>query len=124
MVVKPLNPLRLDEDAFRARMGSQVRALRRERGLTQQKLAELCGLSADTVRRLEFGAFSPSITTLRLVVGGLQLSLGVFLDSLESGERAVEREIVDLLGTRSADERLVALRVLRALLGPIEQRRE
>jgi transcriptional regulator with XRE-family HTH domain len=104
-----------DDSAFRARMGEHVRALRLARELTQVRFAERCDVSPDTVRRLELGSFSPSITTLRAVTGGLGISLGTFFDSLENGERLVEREILDLLATCSVDEQHVALRVLLAL---------
>ncbi|HLT35877.1 MAG TPA: helix-turn-helix transcriptional regulator, partial [Enhygromyxa sp.] len=44
--------------------GRHVRSLRRARGMTQEVLAQRSGLSADTIRRLEHGSFSPSLETL------------------------------------------------------------
>src|SRR5690606_4676203 len=63
--------------------GQHVRALRRARGVTQDRLAELSKLSADTIRRLEHGAFSPSLETLNKLCGGLGISLTTLFDSFE-----------------------------------------
>ncbi|HLT36771.1 MAG TPA: helix-turn-helix transcriptional regulator, partial [Enhygromyxa sp.] len=55
--------------------GRHVRSLRRARGMTQEVLAQRSGLSADTIRRLEHGSFSPSLETLRKLCHGLDLML-------------------------------------------------
>ena len=63
--------------------GKHVRSLRRARGLTQEVLAERSGLSADTVRRLEHGSFSPSLVTLNKLCVGLDLRLSSLFESFE-----------------------------------------
>lgn len=52
---------------------AKLRAVRRERGLTQQDLAELAGVSARTVQRVECGRPALADTLLR-VAKGLQVS--------------------------------------------------
>jgi transcriptional regulator with XRE-family HTH domain len=63
--------------------GRHVRTLRKARGLTQDALAERCGLSTDTIRRLEQGSFSPSLNTLRKLAGGLDLLLSTLFEGYE-----------------------------------------
>jgi len=55
--------------------GKQIRTLRHERGLTQEELARRSSLSVDSVRRIEYGAFSPSLKTVRKLAAGLKISL-------------------------------------------------
>jgi len=83
--------------------------------MTQEVLAQRSGLSADTIRRLEHGSFSPSLETLRKLCHGLDLMLSTLFESYELGARNESRELVDLLATRTPRELELATRVLRAL---------
>src|SRR5690606_31169914 len=65
--------------------GQHVRSLRRARGMTQEVLAERSRLSADTIRRLEHGSFSPSLDTLKKLCTGLSLPLSRLFESFELG---------------------------------------
>jgi transcriptional regulator with XRE-family HTH domain len=88
--------------------------------MTQDVLAERSGLSADTIRRLEHGSFSPSLETLRKLCLGLDLMLSTLFESFEVGERNESRELVDLLATRSPRELILATRVLRTLFDELD----
>lgn len=100
--------------------GRHVRALRRCRGLTQEQLAERSELSADTIRRLEYGCFSPSLATLGKLCRGLDLQLSTLFESYELGERSESRELTDLLAGRSARELLLVTRLLRILFAELD----
>jgi transcriptional regulator with XRE-family HTH domain len=67
--------------------GSHVRRLRRERGLTQENLAERANLSSDAIRRIERGRMSPTLKTLRQLCHGLGISLSALFDGWELGEQ-------------------------------------
>lgn len=88
--------------------------------MTQERLADLSKLSADTIRRLEHGAFSPSLTTLNKVSRGLKLSLGSMFDSFQLRELDPMREVLDLLRTRTPREVTLAIRVLRSLFDGLD----
>ena len=60
------------------RMGSRLKAVRTEAGLTQAELAERVGVSRKTVNTVENGVFTPSV----LVALTLAQALGVPLDAL------------------------------------------
>jgi transcriptional regulator with XRE-family HTH domain len=62
-----------DEGWFFARVAEQVAARRKELGLSQTELAELCGTTQSAIARLESGGRPPRIDTL--------LRLAVALDS-------------------------------------------
>ena len=102
------------------KFGRHVRSLRRARGLTQEVLAERSGLSADTIRRLEHGSFSPSLETLRKLCVGLDLQLSTLFEAFELGARNESRELVDLLAFRTSRELVLATRVLRALFDELD----
>jgi transcriptional regulator with XRE-family HTH domain len=84
--------------------------------MTQEVLAERCQLSADTIRRLEHGSFSPSLDTLRKLCGGLDLMLSTLFESYELGERNEARELIDLISTLGKREIAFVTRVLRAVV--------
>ena len=88
--------------------------------MTQEALAERSGLSADTIRRLEHGSFSPSLDTLRKLCSGLDLMLSTLFESYELGARNEARELVDLLASRSPRDLVLATRVLRALFDELD----
>ena len=100
--------------------GRHVRSLRRARGMTQEVLAERSCLSADTIRRLEHGSFSPSLETLRKLCIGLDLLMSTLFESFELGARNESRELVDLLATRTPRELALATTVLRSLFDELD----
>lgn len=65
-------------------LGSSLKRSREERGLTQEKLAELANLSTRSVRRLE-STGEGTIHSLQCYLGALGLSLpGLLLQRTES----------------------------------------
>ncbi len=101
-------------DAISPNFGRHIRSLRLARGMTQDMLADRSALSADTIRRLEHGNFSPSLETVRKLCNGLDLKMSTLFESYELGGRNEVRELVDLLSTRSPRELVMANRVLRS----------
>jgi len=98
------------------RFGAHVRTLREARRLTQEALAERSELSVDAIRRIERGAFSPSLNTLAGLAKGLEVSLASLFAGFDRGRRDDVAEIADYLATRTAREVRLVWRVVRALL--------
>jgi transcriptional regulator with XRE-family HTH domain len=63
------------EEVFSGRLGERVRALRRERGLTLNLLAERSGVSRAMISKLERGEKNPTLVVAAKVAEGLGLSL-------------------------------------------------
>lgn len=81
-------------------LGSRIRTLRNELGLTQEQLAGRTGMAPESVSRLEGGRLNISVSKL----GGVAEALGVSVAELFSGAstpsttlRSGERRIVVLL---------------------------
>jgi transcriptional regulator with XRE-family HTH domain len=99
------------------RFGSHVRQLRLARCLTQEELAEASSLSVDAIRRIERGAFSPSLDTLRKLCTGLEVSFRTLFSGFEGRRRQHVAELCDYLEARNAREVQMAWRVVRAMFG-------
>ena len=50
---------------------------RKKRGISQAKLAQMCGMPQSTVGRIESGAVAPNISTVEHMAGALGLDLSV-----------------------------------------------
>lgn len=101
---------------YKREFGKHVRSLRRARGMTQEVLAQRSGLSADTIRRIEHGAFSASIETLRKLCRGLEIAQSTIFEGFELGRSNPRRELFDLIASRSDEEIALVTRVVRALV--------
>lgn len=56
-------------------LAENLRATRQRRGLTQARLATLCGLPRSTIAQIETGAGNPTLGVLSRLAGALRLSL-------------------------------------------------
>lgn len=102
------------------RFGRHVRSLRRARGVTQERLAELSRLSPDTVRRLEHGAFSPSLETLHKLCAGLDVTLSTLFETFELNDNEERKLLLDLIASRPPREVAMLTRLVRALIAELE----
>ena len=55
----------------RQEIASQLRQVRKEQGMTQERLAEKVGTRTSNSSRLESGSYNPSLDFLEKVAGGL-----------------------------------------------------
>jgi transcriptional regulator with XRE-family HTH domain len=68
------------------KFGALVRQLRLEKGMSQERLAELCGLHRNYIGAIERAERTPSIVTAERLAKALDLTLsGLFL-ALELGD--------------------------------------
>lgn len=61
-------------------IGNNIKAYRKEKGLTQEQLGELVGLSENTIRRYELGQRKPNIDILKRISDALEVPLVNLLD--------------------------------------------
>lgn len=71
------------EEAF----GVALRKVRRSRRLTQEALAEACGLNSTYISLLERGLKSPTLRTIMQICGALQMSVSALLVVVEESIR-------------------------------------
>lgn len=80
------------------KMGKFIAALRKEKGLTQEKLGEKLGVTNKTVSRWENGNYMPDVEMLSV----LSEEFGVSINELISGERLAAEDF-----KKAADSNLV-----------------
>ena len=56
-------------------LGARIRAMRKERDLSQERLAELAHIHENHVRRIEAGTANPSYVVLHRLARALKVSL-------------------------------------------------
>jgi transcriptional regulator with XRE-family HTH domain len=95
----------------------RLAALRKQKGLTQQALADRVGVHVIQIRRYEGGKTQPTLEVIR----NLAVALGVSADALlfEEGERGPDEELrlqFEALAAFRPEEKKVAKAVLESLI--------
>jgi len=70
-------------DSFDKALGQIIAAERKRLGLTQEGLADACGIHTTYVSQLERGLKSPTVRVLRLVAKALEMSAADLLARVE-----------------------------------------
>ena len=92
-------------------------ALRRERGLTQQGLADATGIHVQQIKRYEAGTSQPSAEALKKIARGFAVTTDWLL--FEDAERGPDDDLrlqFEALASMSSEERAVAKAVLDAMI--------
>ena len=98
-------------------------ALRKERGLTQQQMAEAIGIHVNSLKKYESGQAQPSLDVLKKIALALHVSSDFLLFEHERGpsnELALQFEAVSQL---PPEERGVVMEVLESLIIKYQTRR-
>ncbi len=74
-------------------LGSRVRALRKQRGLTQQELAEATDLSVAMISMLERHQRTPHLTTLDALAKALKVEVGDLFEPNEVAHQPHEKHL-------------------------------
>ncbi len=61
-------------------VGENIRRIRKEKGLTQKQLGELCQMNEVQIRQYELGKANPKIETVNKIASALGEPLNCFLD--------------------------------------------
>ena len=70
-------------------VGSQLTALREQRGLSMRALAELCNLSPNTISLIERGTTSPSVSTLHQLASALKVPITAFFQGSDEAVQVI-----------------------------------
>ena len=105
---------------MRTFLGQRLRALRKQRSLSQERLAERSGLSGKFIGEVERGEKSISVDSLYRVSVALEIPLRELTDLRERTtppNEAAEKIFALMSGRRRPEELRRAYEVLRALFG-------
>jgi transcriptional regulator with XRE-family HTH domain len=77
-------------DGLNTALGSTIKALRIEKGLTQEQLAEKCDTSAVYISEIERGIKQPTFHAVCIISLSLDLKISEFVKKLEQNFKYVE----------------------------------
>lgn len=95
-------------------VGERVAKLRKNLGLTQEKLAEQADISIQFLVQIEHGKRTMKIGTLRKLCSALSVSADYLINGTE--EYSSEVEVKSLLAPLSEDDREKAVKMLAAFI--------
>lgn len=101
------------------KIGSFLKALRKEKGLTQEQLAEKLGVAGRTVSRWETASNMPDLSILIQLADFYEIEVGEILDG-ERKDKAMDKEVKEALtkiADYSNDEKQKAVNVYKFSLG-------
>ena len=99
-------------------LGKRIREIRKTRGLSQEKLAERAGISAQYVRNIERGVENPTLDLLLRLAEALKVSLGEmceFESVEEMDQRKVQSAVSEMVRKMDPERLRLALKVLKSL---------
>jgi transcriptional regulator with XRE-family HTH domain len=99
-----------------AKLAKRLRQLRLDHGLTQEAFAERAQVSPDAIRRLERGAFSPTLRLLSQLARALGMTVSEIVAMGENRAEGRVAGLVSLLRGRTEREVALVLRLARAAL--------
>lgn len=103
-------------------VGKRIAKIRRERGDTQEQLAEAIGISTNYLSEIERGKCSVRLDKLVLIIRALNCSADdLFADVLDNGYRIKSSRIGEKIERLSPADREKAFAVLDALIGSTEK---
>lgn len=101
-------------------MGQRIRSARKAKGLSQEKLGEICSVSAAHIGHIERGTRIASLETLFRISNELQVSLDwLFCDSVSSYDGILKSIFARLWG-KDEDKVKVFLSTVKALADKID----
>ena len=65
----------MDKEQERQRIGQRIAQLRKERGITQQELAERTAMQQGNIARIEAGKYSARYDTLQIIAEAMGLTV-------------------------------------------------
>ena len=70
----------MNEEEFYQKLGKRIKQLREQSHLTQEKLAEKCGISLDYLGKIEVNINKPGLKTLLKISNSLNLPMKKLFD--------------------------------------------
>ena len=75
----------MDKDALLKELGERIRTVRKEKGMSQVKLAHSIGKDQQSIQRLEAGNINPTYVYLYEIAEGLNVRVDTLLGPKEIG---------------------------------------
>ena len=98
-------------------IGARIKVLRKQAGLTQEKLAEKVGLDSRHLSRLEVGQHFPSLDSLERIADALNMPLAEFFQFPGADSTDALRDYLTKFAEQANESQLrLAVRVLKLVV--------
>lgn len=99
-------------------LGRRINAARKDRGITSERLSELCNINDTYMRQIESGAKIPSLPVFVTICKELRVSPSYLLADVLEGSGATDLD--DLLKNATPSQIRMMTAMIRAALGATE----
>ena len=96
-------------------VGQRIRNYRTQKGLSQDKLAELSGFHPTYIGQLERGEKNATLESIEKITSALHISLSTLFESIDSvsdGTRNIPLECYELIATKTKGEQEQIYKIL------------
>lgn len=96
-------------------VGQRIRNYRTQKGLSQDKLAELSGFHPTYIGQLERGEKNATLESIEKITSALHISLSTLfegIDSVSDGTRNIPLECYELIATKTKGEQEQIFKIL------------
>ncbi|MFP5471838.1 MAG: helix-turn-helix domain-containing protein [Bacteroidia bacterium] len=69
-----------EKSEFLTALGKKIKSLRKDKGMSQAELANVCGKDRQSLERVENGRINPTIHYLKTIAEGLEINLKDLID--------------------------------------------
>lgn len=101
-------------------VGQNIKAIRKERGLTQKELGEACGIDEANIRKYELGKANPKIETVEKIAKALGVPIVRIKEDLTWAEHQNTEEVKQLERSTLLFEGIVV--ALEEIYGTVEEK--
>lgn len=101
-------------------VGENIKRIRKERGFTQKKLGELCGINEANIRKYENDRQNPKIETINKIASALHVPINQIKEDITWEEHKSTPELQQLDKQVSAIEGILA--ILADIYGKVESK--
>ena len=71
-------------------LGKKILELRKQKGLTQEELVEICNINVRTIQRIEAGDVTPRSFTVKTILEALEIDAGTFFEESIHEENKIQ----------------------------------
>ena len=98
-------------------LGKKIQQIRKSRGFTQEKLAEIIEMDSGYICKMETGRHTPSLETLEKLANALKVELSEFLNFETLVEADYKSKLIELIEVLPKGKQRQLYNVARALEG-------
>lgn len=86
------------DDSLQKRLGTKVRSLRKAKGLSISKVADVADLDVSFLGQIELGKRDPSLSSLAKIAKGLGVPVAEFFSDMKPSTISIDEKIVQEIG--------------------------